>query len=141
MRACEKCGKFEGDVSFKSKRDTPKHHLVFCVPCRAKQRRLEYQKTKGKAAHLKASRKYTASNKGKKSKQRWRDQNQGKLYAHGVVSYRIKTGELKRQPCEVCGSENVHAHHDDYAKPLEVRWLCPFHHKEWHDKNGEAKNP
>lgn len=24
------------------------------------------------------------------------------------------------------------AHHDDYSKPLEVRWLCPSHHKLHH---------
>jgi hypothetical protein len=42
----------------------------------------------------------------------------------------IKTGKLKRQPCEVCGStENIHGHHDDYEKPLEVRWLCARHHR------------
>jgi ribosomal protein S27AE len=40
----------------------------------------------------------------------------------------IANGELVRQPCEKCGSSRVQAHHDDYAKPLEVRWLCrPCH--------------
>lgn len=40
--------------------------------------------------------------------------------------------QLMPQPCEKCGMEPrkvdgrriVHAHHDDYSKPLEVRWLC-----------------
>lgn len=26
----------------------------------------------------------------------------------------------------------LHAHHDDYTKPLEVRWLCHRHHREQH---------
>jgi len=47
----------------------------------------------------------------------------------------LKRGELERKPCEVCAKiEKVHAHHDDYSKPLEVRWLCPLHHKAEHMK-------
>lgn len=47
----------------------------------------------------------------------------------------IKAGALLRQPCEVCGKIKVDAHHDDYAKPLEVRWLCKSHHNEHHRKH------
>ena len=35
-------------------------------------------------------------------------------------------------PCEVCGELKVEAHHDDYYKPFEVRWLCGHHHREHH---------
>jgi hypothetical protein len=64
----------------------------------------------------------------------------GGKYAHGVVKHAIRTGRLVPQPCEVCGSTGtcrnginyVHAHHDDYAKPLKVRWLCAAHHHEIH---------
>lgn len=39
----------------------------------------------------------------------------------------------KKKPCERCNSTlNVHAHHDDYSRPLDVIWLCPIHHKERH---------
>lgn len=44
----------------------------------------------------------------------------------------IRGGKLQRQPCEVCGAERVEAHHDDYSQPLNVRWLCPTHHREHH---------
>lgn len=44
----------------------------------------------------------------------------------------IEAGVLVRQPCEACGAARVHAHHDDYCKPLDVRWLCPEHHREHH---------
>lgn len=40
----------------------------------------------------------------------------------------IKDGTLIRKPCEVCGDEKVDGHHDDYSKPLDVRWLCRKHH-------------
>lgn len=41
---------------------------------------------------------------------------------------------LERKPCEMCGEERSDAHHDDYSKPLEVRWLCRKHHMELHRK-------
>jgi hypothetical protein len=43
-------------------------------------------------------------------------------------------GKLTKKPCEVCGSELVEMHHEDYSKPLEVRWLCRKHHLELHVK-------
>ena len=50
----------------------------------------------------------------------------------------IKAGFLIKQPCEVCGVNKVDAHHDDYTKPLDVRWLCRKHHNEHH--RNESKN-
>lgn len=64
-----------------------------------------------------------------------------KRRAHSMVYYALKTGELHRGPCEVCGAEKVVGHHDDYDRPLEVRWFCEKHHKEWHLANGEGLNP
>ncbi len=50
------------------------------------------------------------------------------------VSRAVKNGELKRKPCEVCGSFYSQAHHEDYSKPLDVIWLCRKHHLELHGK-------
>jgi hypothetical protein len=44
----------------------------------------------------------------------------------------IRRGTLTRGPCETCGSEKVEGHHDDYLKPLDVRWLCKKHHMDAH---------
>jgi hypothetical protein len=67
------------------------------------------------------------------SSRRWREENPEKRAAHVVVGNAIRAGKLTRQPCEKCGrEEGVHAHHDDYSKPLEVRWLCIAHHNEEH---------
>jgi hypothetical protein len=43
-----------------------------------------------------------------------------------------ENGSLVPQPCEVCGNQNSEAHHADYDKPLEVRWLCQEHHQRLH---------
>lgn len=54
--------------------------------------------------------------------------------ARWKVHRALKAGSLMRCPCEVCGADKTHAHHDDYSKPLDVRWLCPMHHREHHAK-------
>lgn len=55
-----------------------------------------------------------------------------KYAAHVAVSNAVRDGILVKQPCEVCGRAEVEAHHDDYSKPLTVRWLCKEHHMEHH---------
>lgn len=55
-----------------------------------------------------------------------------KVKARGAVKHALMRGVLVRRPCEVCGAAEVQAHHDDYGKPLDVRWLCTTHHGELH---------
>lgn len=51
--------------------------------------------------------------------------------ARSIWNHYVRDKHIIRQPCEICG-EKAEAHHDDYNKPLEVRWLCFKHHREWH---------
>ena len=76
-----------------------------------------------------------------KAKLKWATSNPIKRGACTMVNNHLKNGRLTKLPCEVCGSdEMVHGHHDDYAYPLNVRWLCATHHQEWHSINGEGLN-
>lgn len=54
--------------------------------------------------------------------------------ARWLVHRALENGTLSRRPCEVCGASPAEAHHDDYTKPLAVRWLCHRHHVEHHAK-------
>ncbi len=63
-----------------------------------------------------------------------------KYKAHTLVSNARRDKKLFKEPCEQCGEVKVHAHHDDYLRPLNVRWLCAAHHRQWHTKNGAALN-
>jgi hypothetical protein len=55
---------------------------------------------------------------------------QAKL-AHKLTIEAIKSGKLVKEPCEICESiDQIVAHHPDYERPLDVRWLCnPCHMK------------
>ena len=55
-----------------------------------------------------------------------------RVKARQIVADAIRAGKLKREPCEKCGGTIVHAHHDDYEKPLDVKWLCRKHHRDEH---------
>jgi hypothetical protein len=65
-------------------------------------------------------------------RRRYKAMNPEKNAAHVAVKSAIRSGVLERSPCEVCGETKVEGHHDDYSKPLDVRWLCRKHHLEHH---------
>lgn len=58
--------------------------------------------------------------------------NKDVIRSHRIVEQALISGKLHRKPCEKCGKEKVDAHHDDYSKPLDVRWLCRSHHLQHH---------
>jgi len=51
-----------------------------------------------------------------------------------IANRAIKQGVLVRPNfCPVCGGkEKIEAHHDDYFRPLEVKWMCPLCHAKYH---------
>lgn len=61
----------------------------------------------------------------------WKLRHPEKRRAHVILGSAVRRGLLTRQPCEICGGR-AEAHHDDYSKPLDVRWLCKPHHFEHH---------
>lgn len=73
-----------------------------------------------------------------KNCKKFRRENPEKYAAHLAVAGALRKGVLVRQPCEVCNRhDRIHAHHDDYTKPLEVRWLCAEHHVAHHRATGQ----
>lgn len=59
----------------------------------------------------------------------WNRRNPLAARAHSQVTYALARGRIHRGPCEFCGQLKAEAHHEDYAKPLEVNWLCRSCHK------------
>jgi hypothetical protein len=71
---------------------------------------------------------------------KWKKEHPEQSKAYQYVLWGVKLGVLKKPlKCERCsGLKKLEAHHEDYAKPLEVVWLCKIcheneHHKDDHD--------
>lgn len=53
---------------------------------------------------------------------------------HALSKYYVRIGTIERKPCEIKGCLNEsQMHHDDYSKPLNVRWFCRPHHLQLHN--------
>jgi len=69
-----------------------------------------------------------------KSARDWGKSHQHLRSAHDKVQAAVRSGDLVRRPCEFCGCAVSVAHHEDYAKPLDVMWLCNPCHKSLHKR-------
>ena len=139
------CCKDVFPLSFFQKRAASKDGLTAsCKQCLKVRDSSKHKKFREK--RLAQMKEYMKTERGKNSHsiacKKWIDAYPNKRRAHCIVNNAIRDKKLFKEPCEICGStESVHAHHDDYSKPLNVRWLCSSHHKQWHSKYGEALNP
>lgn len=71
--------------------------------------------------------------------QRYRERHPKKHRAHLAVKDAIHRGELiKPDRCVACGEltepRELHGHHTDYSKLLDVEWLCQGCHQDRHHK-------
>ena len=122
QKTCFKCGEVKPLSDFYKHKGMADGHLNKCKVC-----------TKKDTA------KYTKDNPKKTGeyKKQWARRNSTKRAAHIIVGNAIRDGHLIRpDKCENCGcSSNLQAHHDNYMKPLDVRWLCVACHSDWHNHN------
>lgn len=63
-----------------------------------------------------------------------------KTRAQDAIQRELRAGRIQRLPCQECGNPKVEAHHPDYAKPLDVLFLCRKHHRAWHREHGQGLN-
>lgn len=133
VKTCRGCLKTLPTSDFhKSKRDGFKSKCKICRKIEAK----VYRDNFGDLLRTKDNVRNTDGSK----KPRVHDKTSNKYKAQYQSNNAIKSGFIKRLPCEVCGKEKSHGHHDDYLKIFELRFLCARHHRVWHLENGEGKN-
>jgi len=122
-KTCKTCGK--GDVEFSGRHKECKGCQSLRAVTWARNNR-EKKRAANNRYHQ------TISSKRSDRTRAYREQHPERWIAHQSVQTAIRNGSLIKDPCEVCGAIHTHAHHDDYEKPLEVRWLCHTHHMEHH---------
>ena len=110
LNKCKECTK--RDVS-KNYRDNRKHYVAY------EKERFQKSERKEKIVQYTRKRRFLYPEKYR---------------AHYLTTNAVRDGRLEKTPCEVCGENKVEGHHDDYDKPLDVRWLCRKHHLEVHGK-------
>ena len=138
MKKCFKCGVEKEVDDFYKHPQMGDGHLGKCKECTKR------DSTAHREANLERIRAYDRGRgnrlpTGYQAEYRRRFPN--KYRAKGMVNNAVRDKRLHREDCSICGSRrHVHAHHDDYAKPLNVRWLCAAHHHQWHRDNGEGAN-
>jgi len=142
MKTCFKCGIPKELNEFYKHSQMADGHLGKCIECakadvlRHRAANLEavqaYDRERGKLPHrLARMRAYHKAHPEivSAARHRWAIKHPERPAAALAVSNAVRDGRLVKQPCEFCGALKVEAHHDDYTKPLEVRWLCNKHHK------------
>lgn len=117
LNACKSCVK---------KSSAERHARIEADPL-AREDELDRQREKARR-YREQGKKPVSRVSAKERMRRTRLEHPEAVRARNLVQHAKRRGDLIPQPCEVCGSEDVHAHHDDYSKPLEVRWLCSAHH-------------
>ena len=138
MKKCFKCGEELPLAAFYKHKQMADGYLNKCKVCAKK------DSTNNRNNNLEKIREYDR-NRGnrqpagylKEHRQKYPNQTR----AQRKIAYEVSVGTLTSEPCENCGADDKqHAHHDDYSKPLVIRWLCAACHKQWHEINGEGLN-
>ena len=154
-KKCFKCGKKKPLLEFYKHKKMKDGHLNKCKSCSKedssahRESNIEsiraYDRKRGQTLARKEARKAYQARMKQDFPEEWRksryeackrnrEKNHEKYIANSRLRYAVKTGKIKKKPCEICGEKKSEAHHPDYNKPLSVVWLCDFHHKEEHKK-------
>ena len=148
-KTCFKCGEIKPFIDFYKHKSTIDGYLNKCKVCTKndvhKYRKenidkiREYDRNRpNKADRLEKQAEYLKTEKGKEVRRRATQnfrKDKVKYKAHRDLGNALKYGNIEKPSnCENCKTEcSPHGHHDDYAKPLDVRWLCTKCHTDFHN--------
>jgi len=134
-RVCTKCGRRKPLTDFPPHKHCRGGRNTQCRECINAYHR-EYNRRHPERARAKYRRFYHR-HKDRIAKREQQLDRRAKNDIRQLVRLAVKTGVLtKPDRCEHCGTtpppHRLHAHHPDYAKPLDVVWLCSYCHGKEH---------
>ena len=139
MKQCFKCGERKPLEDFYKHPGMADGYVNKCKECN----RADVTKNRqAKIDYYRAYDRERGNRQDSKYRRRYCENNPIKYGATTMVCNAVRDGRLdKATRCSCCGSDGrLHGHHDDYEKPLIVRWLCAACHHEWHGKHGQGLN-
>lgn len=135
MKTCFKCGVSKDLGAFYKHSQMADGHLNKCIDCTkrdARTHRIVNAESVRERDRLRGRRPSRALDRAQRN-ERWGAAHPQKKAAHVAVNNAVRDGRLARLPCAFCGArDNLEAHHHDYAKPLDVTWLCRPCHRRFH---------
>lgn len=143
MKQCFKCGETKDLAAFYRHPRMADGHLGKCKECTKRDVKARYDSEPEKIRGYERKRFADIGRKARVAEYRrnLRLRHPEKYAAWVAVGNAIRDGRLIREPCQVCGTtEDVEAHHEDYSRPLDVRWLCFKHHREAHGQRVYTKS-
>lgn len=144
MKTCFKCNETKPYSEFYQHNETTDGYLGKCKHCAKLDSRNCRKKNKKYYQEYDKKRRQNSDRilSARQAIKDWQVKNPRKAWASRTLNNALRDGRILRgAECENCNStENICGHHDDYLKPLEVRWLCSSCHSQWHADNGEGKN-
>jgi hypothetical protein len=140
MKICFRCKAEKNLDDFHNQSSSKDGKQRMCKPCRKEWFALHRPKNLEKfRAYSKEFRERTgvigkrqAASKMKEYRRRLTTEETHKMNVRSYTAKLVKSGKLKRMPCERCGSQSAEAHHESYQNPMEVMWLCKLHHAARH---------
>ena len=78
-----------------------------------------------------------------KYQKRMREKNPEKYKARVLLTNAVRDGNVnKPNSCERCGATGrIEGHHEDYSRPMDVKWLCFKCHRAEHGQDAEWTPP
>lgn len=132
-KECSTCNRRLPISGFQIRRASKDGRTAACRECLSERDRLRESPARAAAreAYQKTERGRVAAGRAKLA---YIERNPSKRQAHNAVNNAVKDGRMtKPEACEECGGEGIiHGHHDDYSKPLDVKWLCTACHSAAH---------